>query len=272
MDKLDLSLHTALEWHNIDIGINNLQAGDENMEVIIAKDYDTLSKQAAIIIAGQVIGQPSSVLGLATGSSPVETYKNLAVFYREGIVDFSRVTAFNLDEYYGVAPDNPCSYRWFMEDNLFKYINILPENTHIPDGLAKDTATECREYEEKIHRAGGIDLQLLGIGGNGHIGFNEPGTNFQSATHLVELNQETIEANSRFFDSPDQVPRQALSMGIKSIMAARKIILLASGRAKAKAVYEMVLGPITPQHPASVLQLHPQVVVIVDKEAASLLG
>lgn len=242
------------------------------MEVMIAKDYDALSKQAAIIIAGQVISQPSSVLGLATGSSPVETYKNLAAFYREGIVDFHQVTAFNLDEYYGVAPDNPCSYRWFMEENLFKYINILPENTHIPNGLAKDVANECLEYEEKIHRAGGIDLQLLGIGGNGHIGFNEPGAHFESLTHLVDLDQETIDANARFFDSPDQVPRQALSMGIKSIMAARKIILLASGKAKAKAVYEMIHGPITPEHPASVLQLHPQAIVIVDKEAASLLG
>ena len=242
------------------------------MEVLIAKDYNTLSKQAAMIIAGQVISQPSSVLGLATGSSPVETYKNLAAFYREGIVGFQQVTAFNLDEYYGVAPDNPCSYRWFMEENLFKHINILPENTHIPNGLAKDVANECLEYEEKIHRAGGIDLQLLGIGGNGHIGFNEPGAHFESLTHLVDLDQETIDANARFFDSPDQVPRQALSMGIKSIMAARKIILLASGKAKAKAVYEMVQGPISPEHPASVLQLHPQVVVIVDKEAASLLG
>lgn len=241
------------------------------MEVIIAKDYDTLSKQAAIILAGQVISQPGSVLGLATGSTPVGTYKNLVAFYKEGIVDFSRAIVFNLDEYYGVAPENPCSYRWFMEDNLFKHINIRRENTHIPNGLARDTDVECREYEEKIRQAGGIDLQLLGIGGNGHIGFNEPGDSFKSVTHLVELDSGTIAANSRFFASPDQVPRQAISMGIRSIMAARRIILLASGAGKAKAVYEMVCGPVTPEHPASVLQLHPQVTVILDQEAASLL-
>lgn len=241
------------------------------MEVIIAKDYETLSRQAATIIAAQIIGRPDSVLGLATGSTPVGTYKHLVALYREGIIDFSRVKTFNLDEYYGVAPDNPCSYRWFMEENLFKHINILPENTYIPNGLAQDTAAECREYEEKIHRAGGIDLQLLGIGGNGHIGFNEPSDNFQSATHLVDLDPQTIEANSRFFASPDQVPRQALSMGVKSIMAARRIILLANGKAKARAVYEMIRGPITPELPASVLQLHPQAAVIIDQEAAALL-
>ena len=241
------------------------------MEVIIAKDYDTLSKQAAMLLASQVISQPGSVLGLATGSTPVGAYKNLVAFYNEGIVDFSRAIVFNLDEYYGVAPENPCSYRWFMEDNLFKHINIRQENTHIPNGLARDTAAECREYEEKIRRAGGIDLQLLGIGGNGHIGFNEPGDSFKSATHLVELDSGTIAANSRFFASRDEVPRQAISMGIKSIMAARRIILLASGAGKAKAVYEMVQGPVTPEHPASVLQLHPQVIIILDQEAASLL-
>lgn len=241
------------------------------MEVIIAKDYEALSKQAAIVLASQVISRPSSVLGLATGSTPVGAYKNLVSFYNEGIVDFSRAIVFNLDEYYGVAPENPCSYRWFMEDNLFKHINIRQENTHIPNGLARDTAAECREYEEKIRRAGGIDLQLLGIGGNGHIGFNEPGDSFKSVTHLVELDPGTIAANSRFFASADEVPRKAISMGIRSIMAARRIILLASGAGKAKAVYEMVLGPVTPEHPASVLQLHPQVIVILDQEAASLL-
>lgn len=241
------------------------------MEVIIAKDYESLSKQAAIVLASQVISRPSSVLGLATGSTPVGAYKNLVSFYNEGIVDFSRAIVFNLDEYYGVAPENPCSYRWFMEDNLFKHINIRQENTHIPNGLARDTAAECREYEEKIRRAGGIDLQLLGIGGNGHIGFNEPGDSFKSVTHLVELDPGTIAANSRFFASADEVPRKAISMGIRSIMAARRIILLASGAGKAKAVYEMVLGPVTPEHPASVLQLHPQVIVILDQEAASLL-
>ena len=241
------------------------------MEVIIAKDYESLSKQAAIVLASQVISQPGSVLGLATGSTPVGTYKNLVAFYKEGIVDFSRTTVFNLDEYYGVAPENPCSYRWFMEDNLFKHINIRRENTHIPNGLAGDTDAECREYEEKIRQAGGIDLQLLGIGGNGHIGFNEPGDKFESQTRLVELDPGTIAANSRFFASADEVPRKAISMGIKTIMAARRIILLASGAGKAKAVYEMVRGPVTPEHPASVLQLHPQVLVLVDEEAASLL-
>lgn len=241
------------------------------MEVIIAKDYESLSKQAAIILASQVISQPDSVLGLATGSTPVGTYKNLVAFYKKGIVDFSRAIAFNLDEYYGVDPENPCSYRWFMEENLFKHINIQRENTHIPNGLARDTDAECREYEEKIRRAGGIDLQLLGIGSNGHIGFNEPGDKFESLTHLVELDPGTIAANARFFASADEVPRKAISMGIKSILAARRIILLASGAGKAKAVYEMVRGPVTPEHPASVLQLHPQALVLVDEEAASLL-
>jgi len=241
------------------------------MEVIIAKDYESLSKQAAIILASQVISQPDSVLGLATGSTPVGTYKNLVAFYKEGIVDFSRAIAFNLDEYYGVDPENPCSYRWFMEENLFKHINIQRENTHIPNGLAQDTDAECREYEEKIRRAGGIDLQLLGIGGNGHIGFNEPGDKFESLTHLEDLDPGTIAANSRFFASADEVPRKAISMGIKSILASRRIILLASGAGKAKAVYEMVQGPVTPEHPASVLQLHPQAIVLVDEEAASLL-
>jgi len=241
------------------------------MHVIVAQDYAALSRKAAILLAGQVIHKPASVLGLATGSTPVGTYQYLVSLYQEGLVEFSQTTTFNLDEYYGLAPDNRCSYAWFMRHHLFQYINDSPAKVHIPNGLADDVEVECLAYEEKIRQAGGIDLQLLGIGRNGHIGFNEPDLKFESGTHLVELDEETIAANARFFESPDQVPRQAISMGIKTIMRSRRIILLASGAEKAQAVYEMIYGKITPELPASVLQLHPDATVIADREAAQLL-
>ena len=241
------------------------------MEIIIAKDYSGLSRTAALLLAAQVIRHPSSVLGLATGSTPEGTYDCLIDMYREGLVDFRRVTTFNLDEYRGVTPQNPCSYRWFMEENLFKHIGIPLEQTHIPNGMTEDIEGECLEYERKICQAGGIDLQLLGLGGNGHIGFNEPANHFSARTQLVDLDAATIKANSRFFSSETEVPRQAISMGIKSIMDARCILLLASGAGKAQAVKGMVKGSITPAHPASVLQLHPQVTIIIDSAAASLL-
>lgn len=241
------------------------------MRVIVAKDYEALSRRAAILLAGQVIHKPDSVLGLATGSTPVGTYRHLVALYKEGLVDFSQVITFNLDEYYGLAPDNQCSYAWFMNHHLFDHVNNLPEQVHIPNGLAGDIQAECKAYDEKISQAGGIDLQLLGIGRNGHIGFNEPDLKFETRTHLVELDDETIEANARFFISPGQVPRQAISMGIKTIMQSRRILLLASGAEKTQVVYEMIYGTITPELPASVLQLHPDVTIIADREAAALL-
>jgi len=241
------------------------------MRIIVAKDYETLSKKAAIIIAGQVIRKPSSVLGLATGSTPVGTYQHLVALFNEGLVDFSEVVTFNLDEYYSVAPDNECSYSWFMQHHLFNHVNNQPEFVNIPNGLAPDIEAECQEYEDKIHRSGGIDLQLLGIGGNGHIGFNEPDLKFETRTHLVNLDEGTIMDNARFFQSPDRVPRQAISMGIKTIMRSRRVLLLASGSEKAQVVYDMIYGQITPELPASVLQLHPDTTVIVDGNAANLL-
>lgn len=242
------------------------------MEIIIAGDYEAMSGKAALLIAGQVLSRPDSVVGLATGSTPLGAYRRLTAMYQEGLLDFSRVTSFNLDEYYGLAPDSPCSYQRFMAENLFSYLNINPANTYIPDGLAEDVEGECRRYEERIQQAGGIDLQLLGIGGNGHIGFNEPADAFSAGTHLVSLTEETIEANARFFSSPQAVPRQAMSMGIRSIMSARRIVLLANGSGKAPAVKAMVEGPITPRVPASVLQLHPHTTVILDGEAAAMLS
>ncbi|NLO86935.1 MAG: glucosamine-6-phosphate deaminase [Firmicutes bacterium] len=241
------------------------------MRTIVVKDYVALSKCAAVIVAGQIMYKPDSVLGLPTGSTPEGTYKNLVDFYKEGLLDFSRVVTFNLDEYYGLGPQDKLSYHWYMHHHLFAHVNIDPKNVHIPNGLAEDVEAECRAYEEKIDRAGGIDLQLLGIGRNGHIGFNEPGTGFDTLTRMVRLTADTIAANARFFASPDQVPVQAISMGIKSIMKARRIVLLASGSGKAQAVRDMVLGAVTPEMPASVLQLHPDVTVIVDREAARLL-
>ena len=242
------------------------------MRIIVAKDYETMSKQAAIVLAGQIIYKPNSVLGLATGSTPVGTYRELVHMYNQGLLDFRQVVTFNLDEYYGVGPEDEFSYHRFMQDNLFSHINAVPENLHIPNGLARDVEAECKNYEAMIAEAGGIDLQVLGIGRNGHIGFNEPGSEFNGVTRLVDLDEDTIAANSRFFLSPDQVPRQALSMGIKSIMRARRILLLANGAGKAQAIRDMIYGSITPAMPASVLQLHPDVTVIVDAEAGSLLS
>jgi glucosamine-6-phosphate deaminase len=256
------------------IGISgNLQAinGGNKMHLEIVKDYETLSKRAAYILASQIILKPASVLGLATGSTPVGTYRELVKIYNEGLISFSRVITINLDEYYGLDKDDEQSYHYFMREHLFNHVDIKDENINIPDGKAVDVEAECRRYENIIEAVGGIDLQLLGIGQNGHIGFNEPGEHFEALTHLVDLTENTIKANARFFSSPEEVPTQAISMGIKSIMGAKKILLLASGEKKAGAVYKMLKGKITPQVPASVLQMHPDVVVLVDEGAASLL-
>ncbi|MGI6651211.1 MAG: glucosamine-6-phosphate deaminase [Limnochordia bacterium] len=240
------------------------------MNVIVVNNFNRMSEEAAKLLVAQVRTKPGSVLGLATGSTPLGVYKLLAEYHQAG-VDFSRVITFNLDEYIGLAPDHPQSYRYYMEENLFSKINIKQENTHVPSGIAPDLEAECRRYEEAIRQAGGIDLQLLGIGSNGHIGFNEPGTPFDSTTQIVDLTESTIRDNSRFFDSPDEVPTQAVSMGIKSIMQAKSIVLIASGGSKADAVCAAVHGPVTPEVPASVLQLHPSVTIVVDQAAGGRL-
>lgn len=241
------------------------------MRIIITDTYEKMGMEAANIVAGQVYLKPDSVLGLATGSTPVSMYQRLAAVHKSVGLDFSGVTTFNLDEYIGMGPDNPQSYHYFMQENFFRHINIRQENVFIPDGMAEDMAAEGERYERLIAAKGGIDLQVLGIGQNAHIGFNEPDVKFAATTHKVELDEETIQANSRFFKSASEVPRYAISMGIKTIMMAEHVILLANGRNKAEAVYKAVCGDVTPEAPASILQLHRDVAVIVDKEAAALL-
>jgi glucosamine-6-phosphate deaminase len=241
------------------------------MRIIVVDNYEEMSKRAAKIIASQVILKPDSVLGLATGDTPLGMYKELIELYSKNEVDFSEVKTFNLDEYYGLNRENPQSYYSYMINNLFNNINISRENINVPSGMAKDVNAVCLEYENKIKKAGGIDMQVLGIGGNGHIGFNEPDVNFEAETHLVNLDEQTIEANSRFFDSIGDVPVKAISMGIKTIMNSKKIILLANGISKAEAIEKALKGKINPSIPASILQLHNDVTVIIDKEAASSL-
>ncbi|EQB88018.1 glucosamine-6-phosphate deaminase [Clostridium punense] len=237
------------------------------MRIIVAEDYKEMSKTAADMMASQIILKPDSVLGLATGGTPMGFYKELVNLYKQGKFSFKEVKTFNLDEYYGLDKRNLQSYHYYMMENLFKHIDIDLENVNIPDGTAKDIDEECRAYEDKIRKAGGIHMQLLGIGINGHIGFNEPDVKFEAITHLVNLDEETIEANSRFFSSIEEVPRSAISMGIKTIMHSKKILLLAAGSEKAQVIERMINGPITPELPASILQLHPDVTLIVDKEA-----
>ncbi len=241
------------------------------MIIIKVKDYDELSKKAAEIISSQIISKPNCVLGLATGSTPIGTYNNLINMNKNGDLDFSKVTTVNLDEYRGLAPDNDQSYRYFMNNQLFNHINIDKSCTFVPDGLTADPDKTCKEYEERIISLGGIDLQLLGMGGNGHIGFNEPTDVFIADTHCVDLTESTIEANKRFFESRDDVPRQAYTMGIKTIMMAKKVLMLVSGENKAQALYDTVCGQIDPQVPASVLQLHHDAIIIADEAACSKL-
>ena len=230
-----------------------------------------MCKQASRIFAAQITLKPDSVLGLATGSTPVGMYKELIQMYNENRVDFSKVKTVNLDEYAGLSGDNDQSYRYFMNHNLFDHININKENTNVPNGTASDLEAECARYEQVVESMGGVDIQLLGIGNNGHIAFNEPCGEFPEKTHVVDLTQNTIEANARFFNSMDEVPKKALTMGIGTIMRAKKIILLANGTKKAQTIHDMVYGPITPNVPASVLRLHPDVTVFVDEEAGALL-
>ena len=236
-----------------------------------AKDYKDMSRKAANIISAQVIMKPNAVLGLATGSTPVGAYEQLVEWYNKGDIDFSQVTSVNLDEYKGLSGDNDQSYRYFMNKNLFDHVNIDKARTFVPDGTEPDSKScMCKIQCDHSTAFGGIDLQLLGIGGNGHIGFNEPGSAFESLTHCVALKEDTIKANARFFETMDDVPKYAYTMGVKNIMSAKKVLLLASGKNKAKAVYESFFGPIVPGVPASVLQLHNDVIVIADEEALSL--
>lgn len=241
------------------------------MKIIITKSYDEMSRKAANIIGSQITLKECSILGLATGSTPIKTYEYIVEKYNNGELDFSDVRSFNLDEYIGLGPESDQSYRYFMEEHLFSKINLPKDSIEIPNGLAKDVEKECASYEDKIKLSGGIDLQLLGIGRNGHIGFNEPNVKFETATHKVTLDEDTIDANSRFFDSIEDVPTEAISMGIKTIMMSKKVVLLASGKAKAEVIRDLINGSITPALPASILQLHRDVVIIVDEEAGSLL-
>lgn len=239
------------------------------MKIYKAKDYNDLSRKAANIISAQVIIKPDCVLGLATGSSPIGTYKQLIEWYEKGDLDFSQVKSVNLDEYKGLTRDNDQSYYYFMYNNLFKDINIDMANTNVPDGTEPDSEKECARYEAVVESMGGVDLQLLGLGHNGHIGFNEPADEFPKATHCVDLAPSTIEANKRFFASIDDVPKQAYTMGIGTIMNAKKILMIVSGEDKAQILYDVVHGPITPQVPASILQLHKDVVIVADEAALS---
>ncbi|HCJ76865.1 glucosamine-6-phosphate deaminase [Thermoguttaceae bacterium LCP21S3_D4] len=241
------------------------------MRIYKAKDYNEMSRKAANIISAQIIMKPDAVLGLATGSSPIGTYKQLIDWYNKGDLDFSEIRSVNLDEYKGLDASNPQSYAYFMRHNLFDSVNIKLENTNIPNGLETDIEKECTRYNNIIKSLGGIDLQLLGIGNNGHIGFNEPGEAFEKETHCVKLTENTIQANARFFSSIDEVPTHAYSTGIKNIMQARSILLIASGEAKAEAMYQALFGPITPTVPASILQLHNNVSIVADEAALSLI-
>ncbi len=241
------------------------------MQIYRAKDYHDMSRKAANIISAQVIMKPSCVLGLATGSTPIGTYRQLIEWYEKGDLDFAHVTSVNLDEYKGLSGDNDQSYRYFMNHNFFSHINIPMERTFVPNGLEKNSDAACAAYNEIIRSCGGIDLQLLGLGHNGHIGFNEPGEAFEKETHCIDLTESTIEANKRFFEKEEDVPRQAYTMGIKNIMQARKILLVVSGEDKADILAQVLEGPITPQVPASILQLHNDVTVVADEAALSKL-
>jgi glucosamine-6-phosphate deaminase len=248
-----------------------MEEGDLNMKIIKTKDYVDMSRKAANIIAAQIIMKPDCVLGLATGSTPIGTYKELIKAYENGDLDFSLVKTANLDEYRGLEKTNNQSYDYFMKDNLFNHININFENLNIPNGEKPDAEEECARYEAVVKALGGQDLQLLGMGHNGHIGFNEPADEFPKVTHCVDLQESTIQANKRFFEKVEDVPTQAYTMGIGTIMQAKKILVIASGADKAEIVKKAFFGPITPQVPASILQLHPDVTVVVDEAAGSLI-
>ena len=241
------------------------------MKLIVTKNYEELSKVAADEFAKVIIEKPEAVLGLATGGSPVGMYKELIAKCENNELDFSKCTSINLDEYIGLNPEHEQSYRNFMNTNLFNHINIDKAKTFVPNGLAENLEEECKNYDKKIEELGGIDVQLLGIGNNGHIAFNEPGEELSAGTHIISLTESTIEANARFFDSIDEVPRKALTMGLGGIMKAKKIILIASGEGNAEAIKGLFSGKITTDNPATMLQMHRDVVVIIDEAAAKLI-
>lgn len=270
MDNIFIEIPVFTAILIINNGIFIIQQRKEmRMRICKAKDYKDLSRKAANIISAQMIMKPDCVLGLATGSSPVGTYEQLIDWYKKGDLDFSSVTSVNLDEYRGLSPENDQSYRYFMNTNLFDHVNIDKAHTFVPNGLEPDSEKACRDYDTVIENAGGIDLQLLGLGHNGHIGFNEPSDTFSKGTNCVDLTESTIEANKRFFESESDVPRQAYTMGIGSIMKAKKILVVVSGKDKAGILKKVVCGPITPEVPASVLQLHSDVTIVADEDALS---
>jgi len=238
------------------------------MKILVCKDYEELSRKSAEIVVSQVNQKKDSVLGLATGGTPVGMYQELVKSYREGKVDFGKVITFNLDEYYGVDPTNVNSYHYYMNTNFFDHVNIDRKNINIPNGMSKDIEKECREYDEKIQSLGGIDLQILGDGLNGHIGFNEPAKELMSTTHITDLTKETINANARFFEDISQVPTKAITVGMATILRSKKIVVLINGKNKSK-IFEKIIGKkITTQIPATLLQLHPDVTIVVDEQAA----
>lgn len=237
------------------------------IKIYRAHNYQDMSRKAANILSAQIIIKPDCVLGLATGSSPVGIYDQLVEWYKKDDLDFSRVKTVNLDEYVGLDEDNPQSYHYFMKKNLFSRVNIDMNNVHVPEGTNPDIEGECLSYERAIESIGGIDMQLLGLGPNGHIGFNEPGECFTRKTHIVDLAESTIEANKRFFEDASQVPRQAITMGIGTIMKAKKILMVVDGEKKAKVLKEALTGEVTPKVPASILQLHPDFTLVADDEA-----
>lgn len=239
------------------------------MRLYRAKDYDDMSRKAANIISAQLIMKPDCVLGLATGSTPIGTYKQLIERYNNGDLDFSKVTTVNLDEYKGLTKDNDQSYYYFMHDNLFDHVNLPKDRSFLPDGTEPDSEKACSDYNAIIRKVGGIDLQLLGLGNNGHIGFNEPADYFPLETHCVDLTPSTIDANKRFFEKEEDVPRQAYTMGIGTIMSAKKVLLVVSGAGKAKILRDALYGPVTPKVPASILQFHKNVYVVADEAALS---
>lgn len=237
------------------------------MKIIEVKDYQEMSRKAAEYMINKVKSSHQLTLGLATGGTPKGVYEHLIEDYKQNSTSYEHVTSFNLDEYIGLSKDDPNSYYHYMYENLFKHINISPQYTHIPSGLNQDLQAECAEYESKIHELGGIELQLLGIGSNGHIGFNEPGTSFQAKTHVVDLAPSTREANARYFNSIHEVPSQAITMGIQTIFKSKEILLLVSGKAKQDAMVKLLNGDVTESFPASILKQHPNVIIIGDEEA-----
>lgn len=242
------------------------------MNVCVYPNGDLASVAAAVLIAGQVIDKPKSVLGLATGSTPLPIYRELISMWHRGVIDFKNVVTYNLDEYVGLGPDHPCSYRRFMQENLFDHINVPQGNIHIPNGLAQDVDAECAAYDAAISAAGRLDLQLLGLGANGHIGFNEPAAVFTTHSYCVKLTEQTLKDNRRFFEDGAPMPTHALTMGIASIMQAKRIVLVATGKNKAAAVRAMIEGPVDPMVPASILQMHRHASILLDADAASLLS